>query len=211
MSRLNWLDDSALNSFATPAYSVLLQGRTPDKVVLSGDACASETFEQGVALHAFATRDLAQGWFNLQPLAAALESEHDIPRNGCTFGLTSGWHQTESNEPFWWRWSDGRAASLRVLLATAGTVTLEGQIETAQVPNQVSVLVNGQPQASLDLAANGLIPFTPLALPLQAGTNTIELVSKNAPVEIVGRPLGIGVANLTATYGEGSTTCALHP
>jgi hypothetical protein len=211
MSRLGWLDDTALSSFATPAYSILLQGRTPTKVVLSGDACSSETFEQGVALHAFATRDLSQGWFNLHPLAGELEREHDEPRNGCTFGLTSGWHQTESNEPFWWRWSDGLDAQMRVVVAEAGTLTLSGQIETAQLPNQVRIVVNGKQQAVLPVTWKGLQEFPALALPLQAGVNTIELVSQNAPIEIERRPLGIGVANVTATYGEGTTTCALHP
>jgi hypothetical protein len=55
MARLGWLSDTPLNSFATPAYSLLLQGRTPDKVILSGDECGTETFEKGIALNAFGT------------------------------------------------------------------------------------------------------------------------------------------------------------
>lgn len=211
MSRLGWLDDTPLSSFATPAYSVLLQGRTPNKVVLSGDACSTETFNRGVALHEFATRSLSQGWFNLQPLADVLEREHDVPRNGCTFSLTSGWHQTETNDPFWWRWSDGRKAQLRTVVAAAGTLTLHGQIETAQVPNRVAVVVNGRQQAVVEVTWKALQEFPPFGLALQPGVNTIELLGQNAPIEIEHRPLSFGVANMTATYGEGSTTCALHP
>jgi hypothetical protein len=211
MSRLGWLNTTALNSFATPAYSVLLQGRTPNKVVLSADACGTETFEQGVALHAFATRNLSSGWFNLQPLAEKLAADYTTPRNGCTFGLSTGWHQTETNDPFWWRWSDGRDAQIRVVVAEPTVVTLDGQIETARTPNQVAVLVNGSPVDTLPVTWEGLRPFGPLAVALQPGANTVQLVSQNAPVEIERRPLGIGVANVTATYGEGSTTCALHP
>jgi hypothetical protein len=125
--------------------------------------------------------------------------------------LTTGWYRTETNDPFWWRWSDGRDAQIRVITAEAGLLTLDGQIETAQTPNQVRVLVNGQPQETLDVTWTGLRPFGPLALPLQAGVNTVQLVSQNQPVEIERRALGIGVANVTATFGEGATTCALHP
>jgi hypothetical protein len=211
MSRLGWLNTTPLNSFATPAYSVLLQGRTPEKVVLNADACGTETFEQGVALHAFATRDLSAGWFNLQPLAQKLDTEYTTPRNGCTFGLTTGWHQTETNDPFWWRWSDGRDAQFRIVVADATTVTLDGQLETARTPNQVSVMVNGVLHEVIPVTWEGLRPFGPLTFALQPGANSVEFVSQNAPVEIERRPLGIGVANVTATYGEGSTTCALHP
>ena len=211
MARLGRLNETALGSFATPAYSILLQGRSPDKVVLSGDACGTETFETGVALNEYGTRAVSGGWFNLQPLAQDIRTEHDLPRDGCTFGLSTGWHQTETNDPFWWRWSDGRDAQIRVVAANAEQLTLTGQIETARTPNRVDVVVNGVQQTTLDVSWEGLRPFDPLVLSLQAGENTIQLMSQNAPVEIERRPLGIGVANVTATYGEGATTCALHP
>jgi hypothetical protein len=211
LARLGWLSNTPLNSFATPAYSLLLQDRTPDKVILNGDECGTETFEKGISLNAYGTRTLTQGWFNLRPLAQDLASEHEVPRNGCTYVLTTGWHRTETNDPFWWRWSDGRDAQFRVVVAEAGTLSLNGQIETARTPNRVAVLVNGQPLQTLDVTWEGLRTFGPLAVPLQAGANTIQLVSQNQPVEIDRRPLGIGVANMTATFGEGATTCTLHP
>lgn len=211
MSRIGWIEDTPLHSFATPAYSLLLQSRTPQKVVLDGDECGTETFADGVALHPFATHELGKGWFNLRPLAQQLDVEQDTPRGGCTFGLTTGWHQTEIDDPYWWRWSDGRDARLRMVVAEAGTAMLDGQIEVAQTPDRIDVLVNGERQATLDVAWQGLRPFGLLAIPLQPGINTVRLVSQNAPVEIDRRPLGIGVANLTATYGERAATCTLHP
>jgi hypothetical protein len=211
------LRGTALDQFATPFYSVLLQGRTPAKVFLGEDACGSATFNDGVALDGQSVRAWNSGWFDLGTLRGNLLSDlgGGTDRNGCAFILSTGWHQTETDGPYWWRWSDGRDPALQIELRQAATVSLTGLIESATLPNRVDVIVNGSQQASLDITAAGLAPLGPLTFDGAAGGTVLELVSNNAPVDVEGRSVAIDVSNVTVTTStspEGApVACLFHP
>jgi hypothetical protein len=202
MPALGWIEQTPLNSFATPSLSILLQGRMPERLALAGNACSTATFAEALPLDPFTTRPWDAGWFNLRALSRRLVAEQTEPRGSCWFGLTSGWHPIEVNHPYWWHWSDDQDSSLKVVLDAPGSVTFSGRIESAHPDNLVRVVVNGEPAAALPVTQTSLQPFEPLTVPLEAGVNVIELVSQQPPVEIEGRPIDIGVANLSLAYGQ---------
>ena len=211
------LRGTALDQFATPYYSVLLQGRTPAKVFLGEDACGTATFNDGVTLDGQSLRAWNSGWFDFGTLRANLLSDVSggANRNGCAFILSTGWHQSETDGPYWWRWSDGRDAALDVELPQAATVSLTGLIESATLPNRVDVIVNGTQQDSLDITAAGLAPFGPLTFDGAAGGTLLEFVSHNAPVEVDGRSVALDVSNVTVTAStnpeDAPVACLFHP
>lgn len=216
LAPLGAIGGTALDDWPTAYLALLQQGRTPGRVVLPGDGCGTANLTEGVALNpnlgAGQLRPWETGWFRLGPLRDRLAAEQG-GASGCGFGLTTGWHQTETNPPFWWRWSDGRDAQMRVTLDRPATVVLGGEIESATARNQVAVAVNGQRRATIDLPATGLRPLGPLSLQLPAGVSTIRLASQNGPVPAAadGRPLGLSVANLTLTLADTNRPCAFHP
>ncbi len=210
MASLGWLQSTPLNEFATPDRSILLQGRTPQKVVLSGNGCGDTTFSGGVSLNQYYLRGWQTGWFNLQPLRQRLLAEQDTP-HGCSFMLITGWQTTETDGPYWWRWSDGRDALIRVLLDRATTVVMNGQLGSIRYPNQLAVSVNGAPPTTLDVSRTGLQPLQPLSFTLRQGANVIQFVSRNPAIAVGGLPLAIEMANVTMVSRDNSLECALHP
>ncbi len=213
---IEWLDNTPLDYWTTAQHSILLQGRAPQRVMLTGDLCGQVGFERGIPLDPFFDTNVVRvwngGWFDLQGVRQGVAAEL-AGRPGCSFALTTGWHRTETAEPFWWRWSDGREAQIRVVMDRAGTVVLGGQLETAKAPNRVEVLVNGQRRGGTELAATGLAPVAMPPLALQAGVNTIQFVSQNPPIPANpdGRPLGLSVANLSMSIDGAGQPCAFHP
>lgn len=210
MAPVKWLERSPLGEWGTPAYALLIQGRSPEKLVLNGDRCNASDFGQGLSLDGSTLRSWDRGWFNLLPLGQRLIGEQLTPE-GCSFALSSGWHRSETDGPYWWRWSDGQDAQLRVLAERELTATLSGEIESIEAPNSITVLVNGTQHTTVELAESGLQPLRLTDLPLRSGSNTIQLVSRNAPLFTSGRSLGISVANLTMTSGDPTLACRFRP
>jgi len=210
MAPLGWLQQTPLNQFATPDESILLQGRAPQKVVLSGNGCGDTTFSGGVRLNQYYLRGWRTGWFNLRPLEQRLLAERNVPE-GCSFMLSTGWYATETDGPYWWRWSDGRDARIRVLLDRTATVVVNGQVESARNPNTVDVLIAGKKRATFDIPKRGRQPLQPLSLGLKRGENTIQFVSRNSAMVVGGRALAIEIANLTAVSTDNAAGCDLHP
>jgi hypothetical protein len=54
-----------LNGWSTP-YSILLQGRTPQKLVLYGDGCTEASFSEAVRIAPWDLRSRSGGWFDLR-------------------------------------------------------------------------------------------------------------------------------------------------
>ena len=210
MSPIAWIQGTSLDQFDTPAQSLLLQGRVPRAVLLSGNGCGDTTFSGGVPLTQFAVRSWQGGWFDLRPLRQQLLAEQDSAR-GCSFTLTSGWYTTETDGPHWWRWSDGRDARIRILVNGAGPLVLSGQFQSIDPPDRVDVLLNGKLRTTIAISWNGLQPIVPLTLPLRQGENVIQLKDRNPARTVVDRPLALSVANLTAVAGATPQICALRP
>jgi len=210
MAPLDWLQQTPLNQFATSDESILLQGRTPQKVVLSGNGCGATTFSGGVRLNQYYLRGWQTGWFNLRPLQQRLLAERDTPRS-CSFMLDTGWQTTETDGPYWWRWSDGRDARIRVLIDRATTVVINGQLGSFRGPNKVTVAVNGARPTTLDIPRVGLQPLRPLSFALRQGVNVIQFTSRNPAVSVNGLALAIELANITIVSSDNSLGCDLHP
>lgn len=210
MAPLGWLQHTPLNQFDTPDQSLLLQGRVPQKVVLNGNGCGDATFSTGVSLNQYSVRQWDKGWFDLRPLGQRLVAERNVP-TGCTFTLSTGWYTTETDGPYWWRWSDGRDARMRVLLNRPTTVVVNGQIQSERTSNRVDVLVNGRTLTTLSITGQGPQSLRPLSLALKRGANTIQFVSHNPATIINGRALAIELANVTAVSTDNALSCGLHP
>ena len=78
--------------------------------------------------------------------------------------------------------------------------TLAGQIFSAPRPNDVTVLLNGNPVATLrvDWKPWEFREFPACSLALAPGTNTVEFVSRLPAIPIANdpRPLAVAVRNL---------------
>ncbi len=210
MAPLGWLQQTPLDQFATPAYALLLQGRTPERLVLSGNGCGEEQFGAGVNLNQYYLRGWQGGWFNLGPLRSALLDQQQNT-GVCSLLLTTGWNDTETSDPYWWRWSSGQDSHIRILAAADGQFILNGQIESYRAPNGVTVIVNGVPQQTVEVAQGGQNTFSPLTLTLKGGVNEIRLVSRN-PAQLIGeRQLTFDLANLTLTRTDSGQLCRFQP
>ena len=210
MSPIAWIQGTPLDQFDTPAQSLLLQGRVPSAVLLSGNGCSDTTLSAGLPLTQFAVRSWRGGWFDLRPLRQQLLVEQQAT-GACSFTLTSGWYTTETDGPHWWRWSDGRDARIRILAGEAGPLVLSGQIQSSSPPDTVDVLLNGRLRTTIAITWDGLRPIAPLTLPLDRGENVIQLRGRNPARAVVDRRLAIGVANLAAVAGRTPQACDLHP
>ena len=210
MAPLGWLRQTPLDQFATPAYALLLQGRTPERLVLSGNGCGEEQFSAGVNLNQYYLRGWQGGWFNLEPLRTALFDQQQNT-GVCSVLLTTGWNDTETSDPYWWRWSSGQDSRIRILAAADGQFILNGQIESYRSPNRVTIIVNDVPQQTVDITQGGQNMFSPLTFSLKQGVNEVRLVSRN-PAQLVGeRALSFDVANLTLTRGDSGQLCRFQP
>lgn len=210
MAPLGWLQGTPLDQFATPSYALLLQGRTPERLVLSGNGCGEEQFRAGVNLNQYYLRGWQGGWFNLGPLRTALLDQQQNT-GVCSVLLTTGWNDTETSDPYWWRWSSGQDSRIRILAAADGQFILNGQIESYRTPNQVTIVVNGVPQQTVEITQGGQNTFSPLTLSLKQGVNEVKLVSRN-PAQLVGqRALSFNVANLTLTRSDSGQLCRFQP
>jgi hypothetical protein len=68
LSSIVWLTRTPLNFYATPSYSILLQGRAPQKLALDGDGCTEASFSQAVRISPYDSpflRSRTGGWFDL--------------------------------------------------------------------------------------------------------------------------------------------------
>lgn len=196
---IEWLAGTPLNHWATPALSILLQGRSPQMLVLDGNACAEAGFPDKIRIAPWYVRTGKGGWFALQ-----------ATQPSCVFALTSGWHLKEQRGTDWFRWTDGQG-QIRAFMKDAATPVMRGHICSMQVPNRVDVLVNGERQAKLDVRGDYCQAMSPVSLRLNAGEQTISFVSHNAAIVrgIDTRSFAFGLGNLTMIVGGSS--CVLRP
>lgn len=211
MSSMSWLAMTPL-SWTTPIYSILIQDKSPERLVLPDDGCAELDLTKRIHLTEFDERDWSGGWFDFASLKQHLEADHKTNR-GCWFIFTSGWYGAQSYDAdYWWRWSAGDA-SLRVYLDRDTNIVMQGDIESFQQPNTIDILVNGESRAMMNVTWSkmGAMQLPPLSL--NAGENTIELVSGNPSTQLTAddRPLAIAVANLGLATTDNGVACELHP
>jgi hypothetical protein len=207
---LGWVDRSPLNQFATPYYSVLLQGREPQKIVLTGDHCTQAPLSLETAPDSFVARIWTTGWFDFSTLGTKLEDEQTTAE-GCMFFLSSGWYNSESDGPHWWRWSDGRDARINVVTDKQMVVELDGSLEMAESPDRLTIVANGTRVTNQPIDWRGMAYFGPIRIDLKPGVNVIQLMKQGEPADYGGRAHGLAVAALKITPVDPALTCERRP
>lgn len=209
-SSIGWLSETPL-SWTTPVYSILIQSRSPERIVLPADGCSEERLGAEVVLaEQFAPRSWDGGWFHLEPLKERLVAEREKAAHGCWWQLPSGWYsaQQELSSDYWWRWSAGNG-QLRIFIENEASVTLNGEIESIEQPNQVDILLNGANLTTLDITWFKMRPMGPVEVPLEAGENVIAFVSRNPSITLErgDRPLAFAIANLEVLNQRDGSLC----
>ena len=77
MSSIGWLGGTPLNHWSVTSLSILLQGRSPQKIVLAGHGCVEAEFEKGFPIGGVIWQDWREGWFDMHSLAHRLIIERD--------------------------------------------------------------------------------------------------------------------------------------
>jgi len=198
-SSIGWQVATPLDTWATPTYVIILQGRTAKKLVLDGDACGASDFPENIRIAPWYVRSSKEGWFDLRPIQPA-----------CSFALESGWYQKEEKGTDWWRWADQRS-QVHAFTEKAGSAVLSGYLCSAEIPNEIDVSVGDHTQGTLHITGGKCEAIGPLPLRFKAGHNAITFASRNpARVrDMYHRPLAIGMGNLRLTVDN--ATCELSP
>jgi len=193
--QLHWVERTALGYWPLPAYAILLQGRTPTKLVLDHAGC-HEVREGGpIRVAPWDARQVDRGWFHLQAVAAETVRART---GGCALEFASGWYPEERSRTERWSWTGGRG-EVSVWLDKPTTARLRGDVASLHGPNSIALSLNGQTIATVDVARS--ITFTalpPIDISLDEGENTLAFVS-SVPSEkqpLDGRDLAIAVGNL---------------
>jgi hypothetical protein len=207
---LHWTDRTALNHWSISPLALVLQSQVPNRLVLEGDRCTDARLSGTVAVTDWDRWQADQGWFKLGPVVSRERSER-----ACWFTLplsNAGWYGPEGLGRSWWRWSDGQGKVL-IYVDHAGPATIQGSIESLQVPNRAEARLNGQKVQDLEITARGLRPFEAFPVTLQAGLNVLEVRSLNpaAKVSPDTRPLAISLGDLGVVPANHQLRCELRP
>jgi hypothetical protein len=198
---LTMIQGTALDHWTLPTYVIVLQGKTPESLVLDAEGCLIARGTGPLQLVPF--KEYAGGnWFDLTRVRSAIPAGEP-----CQFILSDGWHQHEEASWGWWRWSPGRGV-VRVFVEHETTAILQAQIQSASLENHMDIVVNGEQQVMF-LPGREPQSFRPIRVRLAPGENIIEFISANPPVMSADdpRPLAIAVANLRLTMTGESGAC----
>lgn len=208
---LPWAAQTPLGHWSVSAYSLLQDNKQPQKVVLAANGCTAESLGKGLQVTQWDLRDWKTGWFDLQPLAAKMAvnvKAQTPPPTTCNFTPVSGWYPNEQNGTDWWRWTEN-VGKIRVYSPGNAQVTLQGNLRSMPRPNEVQVLLNGQPITSIGVDWENLQPFTPIPLNLKQGNNELIFVSKQPAIQAENDPrrLAIVVGNLRFLDSSNKSLC----
>jgi len=208
---LPWLEQTAMNHWALASYSLLLQGRTPKTIVMRDGECADADFADGLPVALFDTRNIDvrnwhAGWFHKEELRAHIETEQ--PPAPCHFPISQGWDWVERDASGWWRWT-ADSATILIELDRPVAATLNMELNSTSVPNQIDIQVNGKLLTAVTLQQRGFQAVAPLQVSLQKGANTIRFVSHNPPIVAPPdtRAISIAVKNFQLTAEDSMTLC----
>jgi hypothetical protein len=210
-SSLGYLWNTPLRSWTTPMYSVIIQGKTPDRVVLSADDCQNIDPRKGFQINKYQMRGWKNGWFDFTNLATHLLTE-DPQNNSCWVRFTSDWSYKEENSNTWWRWTSGKGSKVNIYSPTIGTYTITGRIESKIVPNATSLTINGIQKGIFQSNDYGLQKFASIQIALDSGENVLQFNSAEEPISVTGdsRQLGIAIADLEIR-NHANEVCQIRP
>lgn len=206
---LQWTQRTALNHWSLGALAIVLQSRTPQRLVLDGTGCEDLSQSSTVAIDPW---DTWRPGGSLLDLSSVLGREQ--PSGPCWLSLrdaNGGWYNLEQHGPWWWRWSSGNGV-VHVWANQALDVVLAGRIKSAPVPNRVKVLVNGQTASQIDVASTDVQSFPPLNLTMQPGLNVLEFQSESPAITLGSDPraMAMMLGNLRLTTATTLQSCDVH-
>ncbi|MDP9471165.1 MAG: DUF2723 domain-containing protein [Chloroflexota bacterium] len=127
----------------------------------------------------------------------------------CAFGMGKGWHDPETTDPLWRRWSDG-PGQVRVFAERDMEVSMGGWLGSSRHPDRVEIIVNGRVERTVDVTSAEVRSLGPIPLQLNAGENVVEFRSHNPAIRVPNAPrrLAVVVHQLSIT-SEGTAPCDL--
>ncbi|MDP9367452.1 MAG: DUF2723 domain-containing protein [Chloroflexota bacterium] len=128
----------------------------------------------------------------------------------CAFSMGTGWHDPETTDPLWWRWTDG-SGQVRVFAERDMEVSMGGWLGSRQHPDRVEVLVNDRVARTLDVTSVEAQSLGPIPLQLHAGENIVEFRSHHPAIRLPNAPrrLAVVVHQLSITGGGTVPVCDL--
>lgn len=133
--------------------------------------------------------------------------DRNLPKP-CKATFEQGWFDRERSVDSWWAWSSG-SGIIVVNTDRADNWLMEAQVFSAVHPNDVTFVLNGRQVGRQVVDWPGFRPLQPAEIPLDAGRNTLQVIS-SAPPRLIGtdtRPLAVAVRNFTLTRQTGRVTC----
>ena len=126
----------------------------------------------------------------------------------CAFAFGTGWHDPETTDSLWQRWTDG-SGRLWVFAERAMEIAVDGELASIRESDRVDVLVNGRVARTLDVTSTGARSPGPIPLRLDAGENVVELRSQSPASRTASDPRqrSLVVHNLSMTGGGPGPAC----
>lgn len=180
-----------------PSISIMLQSRTPDRIVLPDHIC-DEIAEAGTGnIPVFRTPDgsrFSSGWIDMWPL------QYSVAGNGqCWVGFSDGWHSRErSGDGTWGRWSRN-IGTVRLAVSEPQSVIFSADFRTFIPDSTLTFVINGEEVKTIELS-DEFQTILPITLNLEAGDNWLEMYSNQEPRNPPENPQSLSQDPRTMTF-----------
>lgn len=200
--KIDAVRDTPLDNWSLPVLAIVLQGKTPETLVLDDEGCIEAAGTGPLNLVPWQEHQNGR-WFDLQEVRS--RTRIDSP---CVFVLSQGWYELEQASWGWWRWTAGRGV-VRIFVQRETNVIIQGGLTSIHSKDGVDIVVNGETQRVLDAGSGSFESFEPVAVTLQPGENIIEFIGHTAPTMVAGDPrsLAFAVSDLQVETVESGTSC----
>lgn len=196
-------EDSPLNFWSLPPASIGMQSTSPDFVVLPGELCEVANQTGVIPMTLVSPQKTTPGKFvNMFHLRSRV-TDYDT----CWVAFDAGWHDLEQGVETR-RWTK-RTGVLIVMMDEAGEVKISGTLDSAMLPNEVQIRVNGEIVRMVPIEGERYRTVNDITLELEAGENVVEFVSMREPIQVGEDPreLSIAVINLEFQSMETEALC----
>ncbi len=211
ITSLPWIERTPLNHWSTTTYSLLLQGRAPERVIQGWETCTTSDFTSGVAIAPWEQPDAhGNGWFALDTVQTRVLADRQ-PIDSCQFSVAEGWFWTERRGASRWHWM-GPEATLLITSNDARQVVLRGNLLAVGQDNTLRIAAGAASDLTIAASAKRAMGFEQ-TLQLQPGENVVTLRSQRPPVQSGSdtRPLTFGFENLAVSSIGQARACLLRP
>ncbi len=175
-SQIPDFESSPLWQSTFPSTSLLLQSRTPDRIVLPDSMCDSIADTGHIPMFRTpGSQRIQSGWIDLWSL------QYSVAGSGqCWVNFNEGWHARESgSDGSWGRWSQEHG-TIRLTVDEAKSVMFTVSLRSFIPDNTVTILLHGEQSKEIPIG-NEFQTILPVTLELQPGDNWLELRSSQDP------------------------------